>query len=104
MCLVNHINLLEVIVVMFLYNTGRSCHWLHVIVAHNCYELQIMPSPTPHCYVEHDNQRPYNTHCDTEMIKKDSFKKNKFLPGLNYIPMLHVKLKVLQGVTHVFFD
>lgn len=56
----------EVTVVMFLCNTGQSCHLQHAAVARNCYELQSMLWQTLDCYFEHDNQTPCNTHCEPE--------------------------------------
>ena len=61
----------EVTVVMFLCNTGQSCHLQHAAVARNCYELQSMLWPTLDCCFEHDNQTPCNNHCEPEK-KNDS--------------------------------
>ena len=62
----------EVTVVMFLCNTGQSCHLQHAAVARNCYELQSMLWPTLDCCFEHDNQTPCNNHCEPEKKKNDS--------------------------------
>ena len=68
----------EVTVVMFLCNTGQSCHLQHAAVARNCYELQSMLWQTLDCYFEHDNQTPCNNHCEPENKNDDNNHENVY--------------------------